>query len=294
MWNPLCCLLRCPLCCLALVFAWLLQPMSSAHAQEAPRSEPLTIGTSYQMSVLGAERRVSVVMPVGYDTDARHYPLLVVLDAGLRQDFFLTLGMERWNQLWQRSQPVIFVGIETIDRQRELLPPTSDPAEQQRYPTAGESAALRTWLADTVLRFLRAHYRTDGRAFLLGESAAGHFVAETWALQPQLFDGYAALSPSLQWNGQALSRQFAAMPKRNRPPLFISLANEGGATEDGVLRLVQASADRLCFADRRTTLAHATTLHGLFPEALQYLLPTDAEWLKAYELTVDCANTPQS
>lgn len=250
--------------------------------------EPITIGTSYLVNTHEADRRVNVVTPPAYAEDEEvSFPLVIVLDGGLRQDFFLTLGMERWNQLWQRSQTAIFVGVETVDRQRELLPATSDRAEQERYPTAGDSAAFRDWLADTVLPMLRSKYRTDGRAFLIGESAAGHFVVETWVDRPEMFDGYAALSPSLQWNGQALSKRFAAQSAGQRPPLFLSLADEGGATEEGVLRL--AAGSNACFADRRDKLVHATTLHGLFPEALQYLLPTDADWLAEYGLKLDCS-----
>ncbi len=260
---------------------------TSLNAQEAIRSEPITIGTSYPVNTHEADRRINVVTPAGYDEDETAYPLIVVLDAGLNQDFFLTLGMERWNQLWQRSAPAIFVGVQTVDRQRELLPPTSDEEESARYPTAGNSAAFRTWLADTVLPLVHENYRTDGRAFLIGESAAGHFVVETWVDQPDLFNGYAALSPSLQWSDQALSFRFASMNRIDRPPLFLSLADEGGATEEGVLRL--AARSDACFADRRDTLVHATTLHGLFPEALQYLLPTEADWLAEYGLVLDCA-----
>lgn len=260
------------------------------HAQDTLKSEPLTIGTSYTVTTHGAERRINVALPADYDRNDTTYPLVLMLDGGLRQDFFLTLGMERWNQLWQRSEPAIFVGIETIDRQRELLPPTSVKSEQERYPTAGESASFRDWLSTSVLPLLRDRYRDDGRAFLVGESAAGHFVAETWAREPDLFDGYAAISPSLQWNDQNLSRRLDSMERRDRPPLFISLANEGGATEEGIARLVSAAGPNVCFADRRTELVHANTLHGLFPEALQYLLPTEADWLDDYGLTLRCAD----
>ena len=256
-------------------------------AQEAIASQPLTIGTSYNVEIEDAERRINVVPPAGYKAEEAAYPLVVVLDGGLRQDFFLTLGMERWNQLWQRSAPAIFVGVETVDRQRELLPPTGNAEERERYPTAGNSAAVRAWLVETVLPLLRSEYRTDGRAFLIGESAAGHFVVETWADAPALFDGYAALSPSMQWDDQSLSRRVAGAGEGDRPPLFLSLADEGGATEEGVLRL--AAASQACFADRREDVVHATTLHRLLPEALQFLLPTEADWLAEYGLALDCS-----
>ncbi|WP_299196110.1 alpha/beta hydrolase-fold protein [uncultured Erythrobacter sp.] len=243
-------------------------------ADEEPPSEPITIGTSYTLETHGAERRVNVILPRDYEAGTREYPILLVLDGGMDQDLFLTLGLSRWNQLWGRSEAVIFVGIETVDRQRELLPPTSDLDEQTRYPSAGESTAFRAWLTETVVALLRENYRSDGRFILAGESAAGHFVAETWALHPDLFDGYAAISPSLQWSGQALATRFEQMDSRTRPPLYISLADEGGATEEGIERLVAKAGENLCFSDRREELVHANALHGLLPEALQFLLPT--------------------
>lgn len=278
-----------PLIAAASAFVTALPLLAPAHAQNAPAPEPLTIGTSYRLTTNAAERRLNVVLPAGYEAGDRTYPVIVMLDGGLQQDFHLALGLHRWNQLWQRSEPAIFVGVETIDRQRELLPPTSTTAERERYPTAGESAAFRNWLAGTVLPLIRSTYRSDGRAFLLGESAAGHFVAETWVSQPDLFDGYAALSPSLQWNDQSLSKRLAGEDRKERPPLFVSLANEGGPTEEGVLRLVSAVPSNICFADRREELVHADTLHGLLPEALQYLLPTGADWLTEYGLTLCCS-----
>ena len=259
-----------------------------AQAQDAAQDEPITIGTSHRVFYNGVERRVNVVVPRAYDEGETAYPLVVVLDGGLDQDFFLTLGLYRWNRLWQRSAPAIFVGVETVDRQRELLPPTNGPEEIERYPTAGESAAFRAWLANDVLPMLRSNYRDDGRAFLIGESAAGHFVLETWVQTPGLFHGYGAISPSLQWSDQHLARNFVAAEYRPRPPLYISLADEGGATEEGVLRVVGNLEGERCFSDRRDELVHANALHGLLPEALQYLLPTEADWLDEFGLTLRC------
>jgi hypothetical protein len=75
-----------------------------------------------------------------------------------------------------------------------------------------------------------------------------------------------------------------------RPPLYLSLADEGGATETGMERLLAAllQSQPYCFSDRRKELRHATALHGLLPEALQYLLPTKADWLEEYGMVLRC------
>ncbi|QDH36225.1 alpha/beta hydrolase [Porphyrobacter sp. YT40] len=260
-----------------------------ATAQPAPESQPLTIGETVTLEALGEEHGVNIVLPIGYaDEPDRRWPVVYLLDGGVTQDLFMGAGLQRWNTIWGRSADAIVVGIETKNRQRELLPPTSDPAERERWPTAGESAAVRVWIAETVKPLIEARYRHDGTAVLVGESAAGHFVVETWAQKPQMFTGYAAISPSLQWDFEALSR--TPLGEGKRPPLYISLADEGGATETGMMRLLDAlpEAQPFCFSDRRTELRHATALHGLLPEALQYLLPTGVDYLDEYGFTLRC------
>lgn len=260
-------------------------------AAPAPPPEPqlLMIGETVTLEALGAERQVNIVLPPDYAKEPeKRWPVVYQLDGALRQDLMMGAGLMRWGALWGRSDDAIVVGIETRDRQRELLPASADPAEAKRWPTAGESAAFRAWLTGTVKPLVEARYRTDGRALLVGESAAGHFVVETWAETPALFTGYAAISPSLQWDFEALSRK--PLGEGQRPPLYLSLADEGGATESGVLRLLAAlpASQPYCFSDRRDELRHATALHGLLPEALQYLMPTKADWLEEYGMVLRC------
>jgi predicted alpha/beta superfamily hydrolase len=258
-----------------------------ARAETSP--QPLTIGEAATLEALGQSREVNIVLPPDYASQPdKRWPVVYQLDGGTKQDLMMGAGVLRWNALWGRSVDAILVGIETKDRQRELLPATNDPAEAKRYPSAGESAAFRAWIAGTVKPLIEARYRTDGRAFLVGESAAGHFVVESWATAPGVFTGYAAISPSLQWDSEALSRK--TLGEGARPPLYLSLADEGGATESGMMRLLAAlpPAQPYCFSDRRTDLRHATALHGLLPEALQYLMPTKADWLEEYGMILRC------
>lgn len=262
----------------------------AAGAMAPAEPAPITLGESYTLEALDEARSINVILPPGYhDEPERTFPVIYMLDGGMDQDLMLVNGLASWNRLWGRSSEAIIVGIETSDRQRELLPPTSDPAEQSRYPTAGESAAFRAWIAGTVKPLVERRYRHDGRAFLIGESAAGHFVVETWLRKPEMFDGYAAISPSLQWSSELLSANAADWPGR-RAPIYLSLADEGGSTEDGMMRLLGAMVhdQPFCFSDRREDLVHANSLHGLLPEALQFLLPTDADWLTEYGLALRC------
>jgi hypothetical protein len=263
--------------------------LAAAAPAPEPTPQPLSIGETVTLEALGEARAVNIVLPLGYAEEPdKRWPVVYLLDGGQTQDLLMGAGLQRWNTIWGRSGNAILVGIETRNRQRELLPPTRDAAEQARWPTAGEGASFRAWIAETVKPMIEARYRHDGTAFLVGESAAGHFVVETWATEPGLFTGYAAISPSLQWDGEALSRK--PLGDQKRPPLYLSLADEGGATETGVLRLLASlpPSQAYCFSDRRTQLRHATALHGLLPEALQYLLPTGADYLEEYGMVLRC------
>jgi predicted alpha/beta superfamily hydrolase len=267
----------------------LLAAAALATAQPAPEPQPLTIGETVTLEALGEERSINIILPPDYAAEpAKRWPVIYLLDGAITQDLMMGAGLMRWGALWGRSRDAIIVGIETKDRQRELLPATNDPAERQRWPSAGESAAFRAWIAETVKPMIEARYRHNATAFLVGESAAGHFVVETWAQDPDLFTGYAAISPSLQWDSEALSRR--PLGEGKRPPLYLSLADEGGATETGMERLlgVLPKDQPFCFSDRRKELRHATALHGLLPEALQYLMPTEADWLGEYGMVLRC------
>lgn len=271
------------------MLGWLAALALAAAPAPLPESQPLVVGETVTLEVLGAERQVNIVLPPDYAAEAgKRWPVIYQLDGAMKQDLMMSAGLMRWNTLWERSQDAIVVGIETRDRQRELLPSTADAAERAKYPTAGESADFRAWIAQVVKPLVEARYRTDGTAFLVGESAAGHFVVETWEEAPGLFTGYAAISPSLQWNFEALSRR--ALGAGTRPPLYLSLADEGGATETGMMRLLDALPPKqpFCFSDRRTELHHSTSLHRLLPEALQYLMPTKADWLVEYGMVLRC------
>lgn len=271
------------------MLGWLSALALAAAPAPSPEPQPLVIGESVTLEVLGAQRSVNIVLPPDYAAEPeRRWPVIYQLDGAMKQDLMMGAGLMRWNALWGRSQDAIVVGIETKDRQRELLPITADPAERAKYPTAGESAAFRRWIAEAVKPLVEARYRHDGTAFLVGESAAGHFVVETWEQAPGLFTGYAAISPSMQWDFEALSRK--ALGSEKRPPLYLSLADEGGATETGMLRLLGSlpAAQPYCFSDRRTELHHSTSLHGLLPEALQFLMPTKADWLTDYGMVLRC------
>lgn len=56
-------------------------------------------------------------------------------------------------------------------------------------------------------------YRTQPTKAIIGESAAGLFVVETFMLHPEIFDYYIAMDPALWFNEQYLVKNFESLSR---------------------------------------------------------------------------------
>lgn len=273
-----------------------LQWAAPAFSQAA--DTPITIGRAHAIASrhLGDTRIVNIYLPEGYAKGSKRYPVLYLIDGGLDQDFLHVVGSAQLGAIWGRSEPVIVVGVETKDRRRELVGPTGDPALLKKYPTAGHSAAFRAYLRDEVKPFVARHYRVSGEDSVIGESLAGLFVVETYLRDPDLFDRYAAISPSLWWDKEALLREadaLVARQKRVPQRLYVATAEEGPEMQAADERLVRALRDSRaprtwCHAPHREA-THATIYHMVVPEALQYLWPTPTPPAPEMGFVVPCS-----
>jgi predicted alpha/beta superfamily hydrolase len=135
---------------------------------------------------------------------------------------------------------------------------------------------FRAFLRDELKPMIAARYRTNGHDGVIGESLAGLFIAETWLREPGLFESYAAVSPSLWWDKEALSREAASLigPRQAGHRLLLETASEGADMQVPVDRLVAAlgGAKGWCYAPH-ADLTHATIYHAVSPTALQFLFP---------------------
>ena len=254
----------------------------------AAAPEPIVIGQSWRLPsrLLGAERIINVWTPPGYSEGDRRYPVLYLVDGGLAQDFHHISGLAQLGALSWQTQEMIVVGIETVDRRRELaFPVRRDLALQKEYPTAGESALFRRHLIEEVKPLIEAGYRTSGEDALLGESLAGLFIVETLLRQPGPFDTYIAIDPSLWWDDGRLSEEAAALLARHGPErrrLWLSIGSETADQPEHVDRLLAALRTRPASGlqlrfEPGPGLTHATIYHPTAYEALQALYPRPAD-----------------
>lgn len=214
-----------------LILALLLITTALPVLAKGESSAPLTIGESFtvESSVLGETRRINVYRP----TQAAEQPLpvLYLLDGGLGEDFLHIAGLLQVSVGNGTMRPFLLVGIENTDRRRDMTGPTDNAEDRKMAPTAGGSAAFRSFLRQELLPTMSERYATTGETAIIGESFAGLFVVETLLHEPDLFDSYVALDPSLWWNdkrllGEALALQLAGNGKHRK--LFIAASADFG------------------------------------------------------------------
>ena len=258
-------------------------PVAAQADEQALSVEPVTIGETLTLksAIMNQQRRISVYLPSGYATSDKSYPILYLIDGGTEQDYLHIAGTTLLNALWGRSREVIVIGVETQDRRAELIGETASTSLREEYPTAGHSAQFRRFIRDEVMPLAQARYRGNGTRGVIGESLAGLFIVEAALEEPDLFQHHAAISPSLWWDDERLSRRAADLLAKQHggPNLYLTIANEGGEMQVGYDRLVDAlgsqapaSSDGWC-AIPRADLTHGTIYHAMSPQALQFLFP---------------------
>lgn len=228
--------------------ALLLSLLAASPALAQPAPQPLVIGEVHTLAsrTMGGERRIVVRVPSGYAASPeQRYDVVYVIDGGPEQDFPHLAGLAQSAEVNGTFDPPIVVGIETVRRREEITPPATDVAAYtaELGMAPGGSARFRRFIAEEVKPWVEARYRTSGNDAVMGESLAGLFVIETLFEQPQLFDDYIAVSPSLWWEEMKYGREAAAYLRRlpaGRRRLHLSLADEGFRHEEGVRLLVEA------------------------------------------------------
>lgn len=249
----------------------------SADAGAAGEAIVLGRGYTIESAVLGEARRINVYLPPGYDAGTQTYPVLYLIDGGVEQDFVHIAGLSQHATISGSFQEMIVVGIETVDRRRELtFPAKKDASLRTDYPTHGESAKFRAFIADEVKPWVEARYRTDGYDAVMGESLAGLFVMEMFLRQPELFDGYVSIDPSIWWDNNALASEAASLLAEHQPgdrDVYLAVANGEPAMRFGQASIAQTLLNgsppglgvyyRIMDDEEHSTIYHRAALDAL-------------------------------
>jgi predicted alpha/beta superfamily hydrolase len=228
----------------------LLVPQLCPGAQGTDTTKPLVIGDTFTIEsrLLGETRRINVYLPPGYsEPAAARFPVLYMPDGGMAEDFLHIAGLIQISVINGTMRPFLLVGIENTQRRRDMTGPTENEEDKKIAPRVGGSSSFRAFIRDELMLEVKRRYRTTSETAIVGESLAGLFVIETFLLEPDLFDTYIAIDPSLWWNNEKLIK-IAAEKLRARPRLaktmYFASSNEKGivATAERFREVLKTSA----------------------------------------------------
>ena len=177
--------------------------------RDAAPADPIPAHETFRLSskLLAEDRVINVYLPPAYaGLPEQAFRIVYMPDGGIGEDFPHIVNTLAALDAEGAIDPVIVVGIENTQRRRDMTGPTSVAKDREIAPVVGGSAAFRAFVRDELMPEVARRYRGNGDTAIVGESAAGLFIMETFLLEPTLFDTYIALSPSLWWNDHALVR----------------------------------------------------------------------------------------
>lgn len=205
-----------------------------AHAQQVP--SPGTTGTfsigefvTFQSEILGETRRINVYLPATYASDSlKNYPVIYLLDGSEDEDFIHIAGLVQFGTFsWINMLPeCIVVGISNVDRRRDFTYPTRNKQDKAANPTSGKSAKFIEFLGAELQPFIGRRYRTNGENSLIGQSLGGLLATEILFRQPDMFDQYFIVSPSLWWDDESLLK-LKPLPYTGKKSIYIAVGEEG-------------------------------------------------------------------
>src|SRR5687768_11355808 len=192
-------------------FAQPQQLVSTAHFQHTIKSQ-----------AVGEDRTILVKVPANYERTHTVYPVIYMLDAHAPQNAMMTGIVEQ--QVWGGViSDAIIVGIQNTIRSRDLTPTPGERAD------GGGAEKFLRFIETEVIPYVEKNYRTEPYRTIAGHSLGGLFVVYAMLERPDVFNGYIAASPHMQWDNNYLIKRVEESLKK-RPEwnktLFVGLGDE--------------------------------------------------------------------
>ncbi len=174
-------------------------------------------------NILKEEREIYIFLPENYDQSEDAYPVLYVLDGD--EYFWMAASAVRYFANRGFMPQSIVVGISNAKNRDRDLTPTKDDWS----PEGGGAEHFLSFLSKELLPHIESNYRCKPHRTLYGASYSGLFTMYTLFNQPELFDAYLAVSPSVFHDDGLIFQQalsFFDKPLQKNKYVFLSLADE--------------------------------------------------------------------
>ncbi len=209
---------------------------------QAQDPEELTIGvkTSIHSNILNEDRQIWISTPESYQGNTNSYPVMYLLDGD--GHFHHTTGIIQFLSSNNIIPEMIVIGIANTDRTRDMTPALDEPDSMisRMSPTAGGADNFLAFIRDELMPYIDKEYRTAPYKIMVGHSLGGLVAAHTLITQPELFNAYIAISPSLWYGNQALIKPAEEMLKEREElnvSFFMTMGDEGGSMLGGAMKL---------------------------------------------------------
>ncbi|MEO0341453.1 MAG: alpha/beta hydrolase-fold protein, partial [Bacteroidota bacterium] len=97
-------------------------------------------------------------------------------------------------------------------------------------PSSGQSERFIEFIGQELQSLINQRYRTTGSKTLIGQSLGGLLATEILFDQPQLFDHYIIVSPSLWWDNERLLKRELGQSLEGKS-VYIGVGKEGPIME---------------------------------------------------------------
>jgi predicted alpha/beta superfamily hydrolase len=188
---------------------------------------------SLQSEILSQNRKLDIYLPEGYDEKDARFPVIYVLDADGRDQH--TVPTARFLFLNSKMPKVIIVGVKNIDRNHDFLPDST-----KGTPTGGGADKFMHFFKDELIPYIDKNFRTESYKVLIGHSFGGLFAIHALLNDPDLFDSYIAIDPSVWYKNLLLlksaKKEFHETKNWNKS-LFVTGREGVGMNEMGITSL---------------------------------------------------------
>ncbi len=201
---------------------------------------------TFHSNILNEDRKIFIRTPTKmkkYDT----YPVVYLLDGG--EHIGMVAGQLQYlSESYMIIPSMIVIGIGNTDRVRDLTPTHSiigpdgkpDTSANAMGRTSGGGEKFLQFIREELMPYVNAHYPTAPYNILSGHSLGGLMAIHCLVHHPGYFNAYIAISPSLQWDGDAMLKDVAEHLPSKKPLskiLFYSDANEDEKFHSNQLKL---------------------------------------------------------
>lgn len=196
---------------------------------------------SIHSRILNEDRMLDIHLPKDYGKSQKTYPVLFLLDS--YYNFEHAVGTVNYLILNELIPEMIIVGVRNTRRNRDFTPQSNNlkTSDVHRLPNRGGANQFIGFLSKELIPFVDKTYRAAPYRILVGHSLGGLFNTYSFFKEPELFNAYLTISPSLWYLNDLLKKdldQILKDQKDFRSKFYLTIANEGGVMLGNTYKLV--------------------------------------------------------